>query len=146
MATALACAETGHLVFSTLHTVNAVETLDRIMDLFPPHQQEQVRKQIANVLKAIISMRLVPRMEGTGRRAAMEILLGTATVREFIVKGNPFRDIVQLMATGRDYGMQTFDQSLFELWREKEISDEVGLANATSAKDLKLRMQGLTGG
>ncbi len=147
MATAMSCAETGHLVFSTLHTVNAVETLDRIMDLFPPHQQEQVRKQIANILRAIISMRLVPRKEGKGRRAALEVLIGTATVREFILKSLPFRDIVKLMEEGKSiYGMQTFDQALYDLWREGEISEEMALETATTPKDLKLRFKGLTVG
>lgn len=142
--TALASAETGHLVFSTLHTVDAVETLNRILDFFEPHQQLQIRKQLASVLRAVISQRIVPLASGTGRTVAAEILIGTRTVREFIDQGKAFKDIVKLIEEGVDqYGMQTFDQALFNLWKDKKISSETALQNATSAKDLKLRMQGL---
>lgn len=142
--TALASAETGHLVFSTLHTVDAVETLNRILDFFEPHQQIQIRKQLASVLRAVISQRIVPLAGGTGRTVAAEVLIGTRTVREFIDQGKAFKDIVKLIEEGVDqYGMQTFDQALFNLWKQKKISTEVALENATSAKDLKLRMQGL---
>lgn len=143
--TALASAETGHLVFSTLHTVDAVETLNRILDFFEPHQQLQIRKQLASVLRGVISQRIVPLAVGTGRTVAAEILIGTRTVREFIEQGKAFKDIVKLIEEGVDqYGMQTFDQALFNLWKDKSISAEIALQNATSAKDLKLRMQGLS--
>lgn len=143
--TALASAETGHLVFSTLHTVDAVETLNRILDFFEPHQQLQIRKQLASVLRGVISQRIVPLAIGTGRTVAAEILIGTRTVREFIEQGKAFKDIVKLIEEGVDqYGMQTFDQALFNLWKDKSISVEIALQNATSAKDLKLRMQGLS--
>jgi twitching motility protein PilT len=143
--TALASAETGHLVFSTLHTVDAVETLNRILDFFEPHQQLQIRKQMAGVLRGVISQRIVPKAQGSGRCVAAEILIGTRTVRDFIEKGKAFKDIVGLIEEGRDqYGMQTFDQALFDLWKAKQISTEVALQNATSAKDLKLRMQGMS--
>ncbi|HNR32273.1 MAG TPA: PilT/PilU family type 4a pilus ATPase [Candidatus Hydrogenedentes bacterium] len=142
--TALASAETGHLVFSTLHTVDAVETLNRILDFFEPHQQLQVRKQLASVLRAVVSQRIVPLAGGTGRTVAAEILIGTRTVREFIDQGKAFKDIVKLIEEGVDqYGMQTFDQALFNLWTAKKISTETALQNASSPKDLKLRMQGL---
>ncbi len=142
--TALASAETGHLVLSTLHTVDAVETLNRILDFFEPHQQTQIRKQLASVLRAVISQRIVPLAKGTGRTVACEILMGTRTVRDFIEQGKAFKDIVSLIEEGRDqWGMQTFDQALFDLWKAGEISAEVALQNATSAKDLKLRMQGM---
>ncbi len=143
--TALASAETGHLVFSTLHTVDAVETLNRILDFFEPHQQLQIRKQMASVLRGVISQRIVPLAAGEGRAVAAEILIGTRTVRDFIEKGKAFKDIVALIEDGKDqYGMQTFDQALFDLYRTKLISAQTALQNATSAKDLKLRMQGMS--
>ena len=143
--TALASAETGHLVFSTLHTVDAVETLNRILDFFEPYQQDQIRKQLASVLRGIISQRIIPLASGKGRCVAAEILIGTRTVRDFIEKGKSFKDIVGLIEDGREqYGMQTFDQALFDLWKAETISSQTALQFATSAKDLKLRMQGLT--
>ncbi|MBI4560176.1 MAG: type IV pilus twitching motility protein PilT [Candidatus Hydrogenedentes bacterium] len=142
--TSLASAETGHLVFSTLHTVDAVETLNRIMDFFEPHQQLQVRKQLASVLRAVVSQRLMPIKDSEGRCVAAEILIGNRTVREFIEQGKGFKDIVKLIEDGHDqYGMQTFDQALYELYKEGRISAEVALQNATSPKDLRLRIQGL---
>ena len=143
--TALASAETGHLVFSTLHTVDAVETLNRILDFVEPHQQLQIRKQLASVLRGIISQRIVPLAVGSGRSVACEILIGTRTVREFIDQGKAFKDIVKLIEEGGDqYGMQTFDQALFKFWQDKLITAETALLNASSPKDLKLRMQGLS--
>lgn len=145
--TALSSAETGHLVFSTLHTVDAVETLHRIMDFFEPHQQEQIRKQLASVLRAIISQRLIPTKDGLGRRAAAEILIGNRTVRDFIEQGRSFKEIVGLIEEGgSQYGMQTFDHALYTLWSEDKISEQIALANATSPRDLKLRFQGLAAG
>ena len=144
--TALASAETGHLVFSTLHTVDAVETLNRIIDFFEPHQQLQIRKQLASVLRAVVSQRIVPLASGTGRCVAAEILVGNRTIREFIEQGKSFKDIVKLIEEGHDqYGMQTFDQALYDLYKAGKITAEVALMNATSAKDLKLRLQGLRG-
>jgi len=143
--TALASAETGHLVFSTLHTVDAVETLNRVIDFFEPHQQLQIRKQLASVLRGVVSQRILPLATGHGRCVAAEVLLGTRTVRDFIEKGKSFKDIVQLIEEGNDqYGMQTFDQALYDLWKEQKITAEVALLNATSQKDLKLRMQGMS--
>ena len=142
--TALASAETGHLVFSTLHTVDAVETLNRIMDFFEPHHQQQIRKQLASVIRAVVSQRLLPKKEGEGRCLAAEVLIGTRTVREFIEQGKGFKEVVKLIQDGSEqYGMQTFDQALFALYKQDMISDEVALINATSARDLKLRIQGL---
>lgn len=142
--TALASAETGHLVFSTLHTVDAVETLNRILDFFEPHQQVQVRKQLASVLRGVVSQRILPMKDGEGRCVAAEILIGTRTVRDFIDQGKGFRDIVKLIEEGYDqYGMQTFDQALYDHWKADHISDQTALLYASSAKDLKLRMQGL---
>jgi twitching motility protein PilT len=143
--TALASAETGHLVFSTLHTVDAVETLNRVLEFFEPHQQIQIRKQMASVLRGITSQRIVPLKAGTGRAVAAEILVGTRTVREFIEQGKAFKDIVALIEEGQtQWGMQTFDQALYDLWKAETISPETALQFATSAKDLKLRMQGMS--
>ncbi|HOE65231.1 MAG TPA: type IV pilus twitching motility protein PilT [Candidatus Hydrogenedentes bacterium] len=142
--TAIASAETGHLVFSTLHTVDAVETLNRILDFFEPHQQLQIRKQLASVLRAVISQRLIPRKEGHGRCVAAEILIGNRTVRDCIEQGKSFKDIVRLIEEGADqHGMQTFDMALFHLWQKEAITPNVALQNATSPRDLKLRIQGL---
>lgn len=142
--TALASAETGHLVLSTLHTVDALETLNRILDFFEPHQQLQVRKQIASTLRAVVSQRLVPRKEGGGRCVAAEILIGNRTVRDHIEQGKSFKEIGKLIEEGHDqYGMQTFDQALYDLYSKGSISAETALHNATSPRDLKLRIQGL---
>lgn len=143
--TALGSAETGHLVLSTLHTVDAVETLNRILDFFEPHQQPQIRKQLASVLRAVISQRLLP-LKGGGRCAAVELLLGSRTVRDFIEQGKSFKDIVRLIQEGADqYGMQTFDMALYDLYQAGRIDAETALLHATSPKDLKLRIQGLSG-
>ncbi len=142
--TALSSAETGHLVFSTLHTLDAVETIHRIIDFFEPHQQLQIRKQMASVLRAVISQRILPLKEGEGRCAACEILLGTRAIRDYIEAGKGLKDIVKLIADGYEhYEMQTFDQALFDLWKAQKISTAIALNFATSAKDLKLRMQGM---
>ena len=143
--TALSSAETGHLVFSTLHTVDAIETLNRIMEFFEPHQQIQIRKQLASVLRGICSQRILPVASGQGRIVACEMLVGTRTIRDFIDQGKSFKEILGIIEDGKDqWGMQSFDQALFDLWKSKVITGEVALQNATSAKDLKLRMQGMS--
>jgi twitching motility protein PilT len=143
--TALASAETGHLVFSTLHTVDAVETLNRILEFFEPHQQIQIRKQMASVLRGVISQRIIPLAAGVGRTVAAEVLIGTRTVRDFIDAGKAIKDIVALIEEGKDqWGMQTFDQALFDKWKAQEITTEIALQFASSAKDLKLKMQGMS--
>jgi twitching motility protein PilT len=142
--TALASAETGHLVFSTLHTVDAVETINRVIDFFEPHQQVQIRKQLASVLRAIISQRLLPRKDGQGRCVAAEILIGNRTVREHIDQGKSLKEIVKLIQEGADqYGMQTFDMHLLELYKQGIIEARTALQSATSPRDLKLRLEGL---
>ncbi len=142
--TAIASAETGHLVLSTLHTVDAVETLNRVLDFFEPHQQLQVRKQLASVLRAIVSQRLLPLKAGEGRCVAAEILIGNRTVRDHIEQGKSFKEITKLIEEGfEQYGMQTFDQALFALYKDEKITPEMALLNASSPRDLKLRMQGM---
>jgi twitching motility protein PilT len=116
--TALTASETGHLVFSTLHTLDATETVNRIISVFPPHQQRQIRIQLATVLKAAISQRLMPRADGLGRVPAAEILIRTNYVRECIENKEKTKYIKDAIQQGTSqYGMQTFDQSLYSLYK-----------------------------
>src|SRR5438046_4652977 len=125
--TALTAAETGHLVMSTLHTLDATETINRVISAFPPYQQKQVRLQLASVLKAVVSQRLVPRADGKGRVAAIEILKATARVREMVEDKDRTKEISDAIAQGHQtYGMQTFDQSLMQLVRNGLITYEEG--------------------
>jgi twitching motility protein PilT len=141
---AMQAAETGHLVFSTLHTPDAVDTVNRITDFFPPDQHQQVRNQFATCLRAVVSQRLIPRKSGVGRIAALEILIGTPLAKERIKMQVDGSQIMALIEEGRDtYGMQTFDQHLYELWEAESISEEAALQFATSPKDLSLRIRGL---
>mgnify|MGYP005840452137 CR=1 FL=1 len=143
--TALASAETGHLVFSTLHTVDAVETLNRVMDFFEPHQQNQIRKQLASVLRAVISQRLLRMKSGTGRCVAAEVLVGTRAVRDFIEQGKSLKEIGKLIEEGHEqHGMQTFDQDLLRLYREGKISDKTAIENATSPNDVMRAIKGFS--
>ena len=143
--TALTAAETGHLVLSTLHTLDATETVTRIVSSFPPHQQKSVRLQLAGILRAVISMRLVRAANGVGRVPAAEIMVSTGTIRDYIANEEKTPLIRDAIAAGTSqYGMQTFDQALYDLWKAEKITAEIALGNATSAKDLKLRMQGMS--
>ncbi|HUL57899.1 MAG TPA: type IV pilus twitching motility protein PilT [Anaeromyxobacteraceae bacterium] len=144
--TALTAAETGHLVMSTLHTLDATETINRIISAFPPYQQKQVRLQLGSVLKGVISQRLVPRSDGKGRVAAVEVLLATARVRELIEDKDRTKEIPDAIAQGHvSYGMQTFDQSLMALLKSGIISYEEALRQATNADDFALRVSGISG-
>ena len=143
--TALLAAETGHLVFSTLHTLDATETINRIIAVFPPHQQQQVRIQLAGVIKAILSQRLIPKADGTGRAPAVEVMVATAFIRDCILDGSKTHLIRDAIAQGTSqYGMQTFDQSLFRLYQQQIISPEEALRWATNADELTMKMQGIT--
>jgi len=137
VATALSAAETGHLVFSTLHTADAGEAINRIIDFFPPHQQGQVRAMLASTLRAVISQRLVP-MIGGGRVAALEVLRTTGRVRDAILDPGSAGELTQIIAEGSYYGMQTFDQALFEFVRSERIMREAALAACSSPQDFKL--------
>ena len=129
--TALTAAETGHLVFSTLHTLDATETVNRIISVFPPHQQKQIRLQLGAVLKAVISLRLMPRADGLGRVPAAEILVRTAYVRECIENKEKTKLIKDAIQAGTSqYGMQTFDQSLYQLYKSGLITLEEALKRA----------------
>ena len=142
--TGLLAAETGHLVLSTLHTLDATETINRIIAVFPPHQQKQIRLQLASVLKAVISQRLIPRMDGAGRAPAVEVMLSTPFIRECIVDKDKTHLIPGAIAAGTSqYRMQTFDQSIFGLFERGAISYEEALRWATNVDEFKLRVQGI---
>jgi len=143
--TALTAAETGHLVMSTLHTLDATETINRIISAFPPYQQKQVRLQLGSVLKAVISQRLVPRADGKGRVPAIEVLLATGRVRELIEDKDRTKEIPDAIAQGNvAYGMQTFDQSLMWLLKSSLISYEEALRQASNPDDFALRVSGVS--
>jgi twitching motility protein PilT len=142
--TALTAAETGHLVLSTLHTIDATETVNRIISVFPPYQHKQVRMQLASVLKSIISMRLVPREDGRGRVPAVEVLIATATIKDCILDPDKTKMIPDVIAQGSlHYGMQTFDQSIFSLFKSGLISYEEALRRATNPDDFALKVKGI---
>jgi twitching motility protein PilT len=143
--TALKAAETGHLVLSTLHTIDAAEAMTRLMGYFPPHQHQSLRQLIANTLKAVVSQRLVPRIDGKGLVAANEILINNATVRQIIQKGDNFSSLHNAIASGGDtYGMQTFDDSLLELYQSGIIGKDEALAESSKRDDLLLKMRGFS--
>jgi len=126
---ALTAAETGHLVFSTLHTIGAAKTIDRIVDVFPPYQQQQVKIQLAAVLKGIISQQLLPRTDGQGRTAAIEIMMATTAIQNMIREGKTHQ-VESSIQTGAKYGMKTMDMSLSELYKKGLISYETALSYA----------------
>jgi twitching motility protein PilT len=138
VATALSAAETGHLVLSTLHTVDAPETVNRIIDFFPPHQGQQVRAMLAGTLKAVVSQRLVRTSDSTGRVACCEILRMTARVRDMVMNPEETGRLTDAIAEGGYYGMQTFDQALLSHVRSGRVSMDEALRNATSPHDFKL--------
>ncbi|HNZ96429.1 MAG: type IV pilus twitching motility protein PilT [Acidobacteria bacterium] len=142
--TALLAAETGHLVFSTLHTLDATETINRIISVFPPHHQKQIRIQLGQVLKAVISMRLMPRADGAGRVPAVEVMIVTPYIRECIENKEKTKYIREQIALGTSqYGMQTFDQSLFQLYKSGLITLEEALRRATNPDEFRLKLQGV---
>jgi len=142
--TALTAAETGHLVLSTLHTLDATETVNRIISVFPPHQQKQIRLQLAAVLKAVVSMRLVPRADGRGRVPAVEVLRTTAYIRDCIENKEKTKLIHDAIAAGTSqYGMQTFDQSLYRRYKEDLISLDEALRQASNPDEFKLKIAGI---
>ncbi len=142
--TALTAAETGHLVMSTLHTLNATETITRIISVFPPYHQKQVRLQLAAVIKGVISQRLVPRADGIGRVPAVEVLISTARVRECIMEKDKTNEINDAITKGQTaYGMQSFDQSLMFLMKEGLITYEEALNHCTNPDDFALRVKGI---
>ena len=143
--TALLAAETGHLVLSTLHTLDATETINRIVAVFQPHYQKQVRIQLASVLKAVISMRLMPQVDKKGRVPAVEVLITTPFIRECIMDKEKTHLIPGAIAQGTSqYGMQTFDQSIFSLFEQGLVSYEEALRWASNVDEFKLKVQGIS--
>jgi twitching motility protein PilT len=145
--TAMLAAETGHLVLSTLHTLDATETVNRIVSAYPPHQQEQARLQLAGVLRGVVSQRLIPRADGKGMVPAVEILVNTSRIRDLIADPKRAREIHDAIEAGRDpYGMVSFDQSLLDLVLSKTITYEEGLAQATKPQEFAMRIRGISRG
>src|SRR5262249_24352387 len=140
--TGLTAAETGHLVFSTLHTLDATETINRIISVFPPHQQKQIRLQLASVLKAVVPQRLRPRADGKGRAPAVEVMISTPFIRDCIVDKDRTHMIHGAIAAGTSqYGMQTFDQSIFSLYEQGLVTLDEALRWASTVDEFKLRVQ-----
>jgi twitching motility protein PilT len=137
---ALQAAETGHLVLSTLHTVDATETVNRVVDFFPPHQQGQVRLTLAGALKGIVCQRLVPTLDG-GLMPCHEILVNTGRIAERISDPDKTAEIHEVIAEGGYYGMLTFDQSLLHLVQSGRVSVDAALAGSSSPHDFKLQLQ-----
>lgn len=138
---ALTAAETGHLVISTLHTIDATETVNRIIEFYPPHQQKQARKTLAGTLKGIVSQRLLPRADGKGRVPAVETLVLTGRVYDMIVDSDQTHLLPQVVAEGDFYGMQTFDQSLLNLFKNGQVTLEEAMDAATNKHDFHLMVR-----
>lgn len=146
MSIALTAADTGHLVLTTLHTLNVVETITRIISFFPPHQHQQIRLLLAGTLKAVVCQRLLRRADMPGRVPAVELMINSGAMKECILDPDKTVDIPDLMESGNvQYGMQTFDQSIMKLHKQGLISFEEAMANATNPDDLDLRLKGITG-
>jgi twitching motility protein PilT len=143
--TALLAAETGHLVFSTLHTLDATETIQRIIAVFPPPEQKQIRLQMATTLRAVISQRLVRKSDGIGRVPAVEVLIATEYIRDCIINPDKTRLIHDAIAQGvSQYGMQTFDQSMYDLYTQGLITLDEALINSSNPDEFKLRIAGIS--
>ena len=143
--TGLTAAETGHLVMSTVHTLDATETINRLIAVFPPYQHHQVRQQLSSVLRAIVSQRLIPQVDGTARSVAVEVMLNTPFVRECIVDPARTQLIAGAIAEGTSqYGMQTFDQSIYGLYQRGRISHNMALRWASNPDEFRMRVQGVT--
>lgn len=146
MSIALTAADTGHLVLTTLHTMNVIETITRIISFFPPHQHQQIRLLLAGTLKGIVCQRLLTRADMPGRVPALEIMFDSGAIKECIIEPDKTAGIVDLMeAGGVQYGMQTFDQSIMHLHKQGLISFEEAMAHATNPDDFDLRLRGITG-
>ena len=145
--TALVAAETGHLVFATLHTLDAPETVNRIISVFPPHQQGQVRQQLARVLRAAVSQRLLPRADGRGRALAAEVLIATPFIQDCVQDPEKTSLIAGMIAQGgSQYGMQSFDQAILKLCQDDTVTVEEALRWVTNVEEFKMRLRGITPG
>ena len=146
MQIALTAADTGHMVFATIHTTNAVETIHRVLSMYPPHQHDEVRLLLAEVLAGIISLRLLPTKDGKGRVPAAEILVNTGAIKEYIQDKNKIDMVEQAVAEGHiQYHSQTFDQALLELYQNEQISLETAMNAATNPDDFDLKIRGISG-
>jgi len=144
MSTTLMAADTGHLVLSTLHTTDVVQTMQRIISFYPPHQHDELRLSLASNLRAVISQRLIPRRDGAGRVPAVEVMTSTSTVREYIMSPEKTPLLYNVIAEGvTQYGMQTFDQSIMGLLRNSLISEDEALKNANNPNELALKLKGI---
>lgn len=146
MQIALTAADTGHMVFATIHTTNATETIARVLSMYPPHQHDEVRLLLGECLAGIVSLRLLPTVEGQGRVPAAEIMINTAAIRDYIIDKDKTGMIEQAIAEGHmQYHSQTFDQALLDLYAKKLITYEVALAAATNPDDFDLKVRGISG-
>ncbi len=146
MQIALTAADTGHMVFATIHTTNAVETIHRVLSMYPPHQHDEIRLLLAEVLVGIISLRLLPTKDGKGRVPAAEILVNTGAIKEYIQDKNKIDMVEQAVAEGHiQYHSQTFDQALLELYQNEQISLETAMNAATNRDDFDLKIRGISG-
>jgi twitching motility protein PilT len=146
METALSAADTGHLVVSTLHTMDCVETISRVISFFPPHQHEQIRLVLASVLVAIVCIRLLPTVDGSGRVPATEVLVNNATIAEYLLDRDKAHLILPAVREGlTQYGSRSFDQSLLMLYKENKISHETAMSAASNPDDFALKLRGIEG-
>jgi Tfp pilus assembly ATPase PilU len=142
VAASITAAQTGHLVLSTIHTVDAAQCINRIVDLFPPHQHTPIRYLLADTLKAVISQRLLPHASGKGRVPAVEVLIVTPMIKK-LIEDNNLSEVTNMMKQGQYYGMQTFNQSLIKLYKSGEIKLEDALAAASNPEELMLAIRGV---
>jgi len=145
MSAALTAAQTGHLVLSTIHTIDAVQTVNRIIDVFPPHQQNQIRFQLADTLRGVISQRLLPHTAGSGRVPAVEVMVVTPIIRKYVLE-NTLSEISSVMKQGTYYGMQTFHQALVGLIQKGEIALETALEASSNPEEIMMAMRGVQTG
>jgi len=145
MGAALTAAQTGHLVLSTIHTIDAVQTVNRIIDVFPPHQQNQIRFQLADTLRGVISQRLLAHDSGTGRVPAVEVMVVTPIIRKYVLE-NTLGEISNVMKQGAYYGMQTFHQALISLIQKGEISLETALEASSNPEEIMMAVRGVQTG
>ncbi len=144
MRTALMAADTGHLVMSSLHTTDVVQTLQRIVSFYPPHQHDEIRLGIASNIAAVISQRLIPRADGKGRVPAVEVMVSTPTIREYVMNPDKILLLHSIVAEGtNEYGMQTFDQSVLQLLRDGLITEQDALKNCNKPNELLLKLKGI---
>jgi twitching motility protein PilT len=139
ISTAVTAAETGHLVFSTLHTIGAANTIDRIIDIFPPYQQQQIRTQLADVLECVVSQQLLPKKDGKGRAAAIEVMLSNGAIKNYIREGKTFQ-IPSVLQTSRKLGMQTMDEAISELYYNGLVTRDTALSYAQDMPALAKRL------